>query len=439
MSAKLEWSLVAALGVACVAVYYASEQREASVAPAATAPAATGGGTRVGLDGVRGLLGEDPLGEPQRPEMPWLATSSLSEGLPTSGAWRGHPCMADVNADGHLDLVASIRRIDHSTPGEGLFVFQGDGAGGWTSAVAGLRRDMGYGGSALADVNNDGHLDIAFSGHDVTPQVFVGGDPQGRWLLSWSAYDLSGISADVALGDLDGDGKADLASIALFSEGDGMVVFRGDGEGRFEKWQELAPRGVYGATVEVLDLEGDGRNELVAVSTEGPQVWSFSAEGGWQNRSAGLPKPSTGGTDLDFVAIDLDGDSIKELVVAGMIYPGHEPMRVFRWDGTAWARWGSGLPDGEGFFSLALANLGPGQPPSFVAVGAFGVQLFQLTGPQQFTSRGRLEGVSDVFNVACGDIDADGRDEILCVGTSGVSVLRLADTSFASASNGGGR
>lgn len=435
MSAKLEWTLIAALGVAFGAVYYASLNRPPEFLPAVPVAAVPASSTAVDPSNPANPLSAYDSPEPVVPPLPWVATTSLSNGLPTSGMWRGHPALADMNNDGKLDILASIRRIDHSTQGEGLFVFSGDGAGNWSPDVAGLRRDMGYGGIAVSDINRDGHLDLAFSGHDVIPHVFLRDPQQDKLLQSWSAYDLEGICADVALGDLDGDGDDDLASVALFSEGDGVVTFKGNGTGVFEKWQVLEPAGVYGYTVDVVDIDGDGRNELLAVTSDGLRVWSFGAEG-WQGRSQGFIKPDVGGSELDVVAVDLDGDNYKELIQAGMIYPGHAPLRAWRWDGSAWAPFGSGLSDGEGFFSLALANLGPGSPVSVIASGAFGIQLIQLASPGQFVARGRLQGIDNVLNVACGDIDGDGRDEVICLGSKGVTVLRINDKTFASATPG---
>ena len=77
----------------------------------------------------------------EAPAEPSVAFRSLSEGLPSSGHWRGNSLFADLDGDGHLDLFTALRRWDRSTPGEGLHVWRGDGAGKWTPAIDGLPRE----------------------------------------------------------------------------------------------------------------------------------------------------------------------------------------------------------------------------------------------------------------------------------------------------------
>ena len=80
-----------------------------------------------------------------------------------------------IDPHGPVDrAVITHGHSDHARPGhaavlataETLAIMKvrlGDGAGGWTPALEGLRRDMGYGGSRVGDVNGDGSADIAFS------------------------------------------------------------------------------------------------------------------------------------------------------------------------------------------------------------------------------------------------------------------------------------
>ncbi|MCB9898516.1 MAG: VCBS repeat-containing protein [Planctomycetes bacterium] len=355
------------------------------------------------------------------PARPLLASVSLSEGLPVAGQWRGASVLADLDGDRDADLVTSIRRLDASTPGEGLSVFLNDGDGRWHAAVDGLRRDMGYGGSAVADVDGDGHADIAFSGHDVPPHVFLG-DGNGRWRLERAGIDARQMCSDVALGDVDRDGLVDLAVLGFHHDGGGLLLYAGVGGGTFVRLPDLLPPGVYGAQVAMPDLDGDGHPEIAATTSLGPKVFRFDGES-LVDMSAGLPEPEIGGSDLGLDARDLDGDGFSELLVTGMVYPGHDPLCIYRWDGSSWVRWGEGLPEDESFFDGRFAHVEGGDVDWIVLAGKAGIQLVRGTREGVFESVGRLAGTEGVFNVATGDVDGDGRDEVVFIGLGGVRVL----------------
>jgi hypothetical protein len=362
------------------------------------------------------------------PPAPSLVAKSMSRNLPVSGHWRGKPAIVDLNGDGRADLVASIRREAKSQPGEGLHVWLNDGADGWNLMVNGMRRDLGYGGAEVGDVNGDGRPDVAFSGHDGLPQIYVNYlnvDPP-----SWVSTTERGIGdnlpcADVALGDLNRDGKCDLAVLGQFSRGAGLEVYYGDGSGGMSDPVQVLEPLIYGAQVMMRDVDGDGHLELIATTMLGPKVWSYDAAQGLVDRSDGLPQPEVGGADLGLDVADLDGDGRAELLVAGIEYPKHPALRLYRFDGSSWTDWGEGLPTGETFLDAGFAHIDDGPPVILAANGIAGVSVIRMTSPGVFERIGRIAGTGDLFNFGVGDVDGDGRDEITVVGFHGVRVFEL--------------
>jgi hypothetical protein len=366
--------------------------------------------------------------EPDGAQM--LAVRELSEGLRRDGEWRGKPAIADLDRDGHLDLVVSVRRWNRQTKGEGLFVYLGDGQGRWRPALDGLPRDLGYGGAEVADVNGDGTLDIAFSGHDRYPHLFLNAlDMEGGgWTTSReNGIEVKAICADIAIGDLDGDGDGDFAAIGQFPMEGGLYVFRGDGRGAFEPWTELMSPSFHGAQIAIVDLDARPPAELIATTSLGPKVWRYLEDSRFADLSAGLPAPAVGGSDFAITAVELDGAPGLELVVAGLAYEGHAPLRIFRQEADAWQPWGDGLPANDHFYDAEVARLGADDMLSIVAIGKTGLRIIDMVAPGRFAVRGRIADTDASMNLGLGDVDGDGRPEILYVGQRGVRVFKLLD------------
>jgi FG-GAP-like repeat len=90
-----------------------------------------------------------------------------------------------------------------------------------------------------------------------------------------------GTDGPVALasGDLDGDGKRDL--VALTGRGETWVFF-GDGRGNFARSRTMVAHFAKcrGSHVELRDLDGDGRDEIVATFAEASDLKSCPSGGG---------------------------------------------------------------------------------------------------------------------------------------------------------------
>jgi FG-GAP-like repeat len=126
---------------------------------------------------------------------PGVSYVESSTGLSTP-QWEGGMTeleFADLDGDGHLDLI-SIG--DHGNPGiqsteHGVLVWFGNGAGAWAHYQTG---DFGYGGIAVGDLDGDGKPDIAYAMHhnysatDFGDQLIEAarGDGTGR---NWTPWD----------------------------------------------------------------------------------------------------------------------------------------------------------------------------------------------------------------------------------------------------------
>ncbi|MEU3838689.1 FG-GAP-like repeat-containing protein [Streptomyces sp. NPDC028635] len=167
---------------------------------------------------------------------------------------------ADLDGDGHLDLVTS-----NSSTGT-LSVLPGDGHGGFgtaSSVPAGVALPSKL---KLADVNEDGKLDavVVAPGSPGRVAVLLGNGAGGFGTASVLSAGANLTSASVS--DLNGDGHADLvASSALSAE---VVVLEGDGTGGFGSPLAFGLNGGSNPqATAVADLDGDGRPDVVTANS----------------------------------------------------------------------------------------------------------------------------------------------------------------------------
>ena len=167
--------------------------------------------------------------------------------------------LKDVDEDGKLDLVSS----DLTT--NDIVVLRGNGDGTFqsgTSFSSGANGNERFGDSALADLNGDGNLDFVKTGANMIAVSL--GDGHG----SFAAYHTfaTGIvtAGKVSVGDVDGDGKLDLAvSVAAGLTYD-VQIMTGRGDGTFSAGaiNSFNP-GVAIGDIALADLNKDGRAELI--------------------------------------------------------------------------------------------------------------------------------------------------------------------------------
>jgi hypothetical protein len=298
-----------------------------------------------------------------------------SEGLPKANIWKSQVAFGDIDGDGNADLAAVSRLAD------GPWAWIGDGKGNWTAAGQGLPREQFCGGGVdFADVDNDGFMDLGIADHCKGVFVFLG-DGKGNWRGASSGLPTIG-SEDVALGDFNNDGCADLVSVAAQEEG--VRAFLGDCKGVWKETSDGLSIEEWGNGVELIDFNGDGNLDIAAAYSAGPRVWLGDGKGSWTEASLGLPAPDIHGLYWGIAVGDLNGDGRPDLVSGSQMPP---------------------QPDGCG---------APGAP---VCVGG-GIEVFlqKADGSWEFSNNGLLP--MNALGVAVGDLDNDGNLDIVAVGKS---------------------
>jgi hypothetical protein len=164
----------------------------------------------------------------------WLQSSAQFEtrNALATGFYPGSVVTGDFNHDGNTDFAVA------GVGGDSLEVqvFLGNGNGTFAQPVA---YDVGVAIAplAVADVNNDGNLDLVVTDTSHSVDVLLGnGDGTFQQPLN---YPVAGAVAGIALGDFNGDGNLDIATtdgdINSTSSCNCVAVLLGNGDGTFEE------------------------------------------------------------------------------------------------------------------------------------------------------------------------------------------------------------
>ncbi|MBI4276521.1 VCBS repeat-containing protein [Candidatus Uhrbacteria bacterium] len=181
-----------------------------------------------------------------------------------SGALRF--AIGDVNRDGAVDIVTipgasgigtevKAFTVSGQALGAGFFPFgQGTKSGGSI---------------AVGDLNGDGNLEfVAGTGRGKSAEVRVftsRGELMGKPIRPYPSF-RGGV--DVAVGDLDADGRAEIVTGTGPGGGPHVRVFNGNGTARGKGWFAYKQRLRGGVRVAVADLDQDGRGEILALTTD---------------------------------------------------------------------------------------------------------------------------------------------------------------------------
>ena len=238
-------------------------------------------------------------------------------GLPQSGMWRHGFAVADMNGDGHPDLAFTSPRRTAGPP----VIFLNDGKGRfarWEQATF-PPLSFDYGAVAAADFDDNGAIDLAVGVHYRGVVVLLH-DGQGRFtaVTDGITYPSSFSSRAVTVTDWNGDGRLDVAAV---SDGPrppsspqlGVTVFENLGSA-WRTMRSATKDIIHGDSIAAGDVDGDGLADLVTASLiNDPRILRLGGDGGLARRK--IDTLLAPGVVRAVDVADFDGDGRDEIVV----------------------------------------------------------------------------------------------------------------------------
>lgn len=170
---------------------------------------------------------------------------------------------ADVNGDGHIDLLAASSNDDK------IAWYENDGAGNFTEHVVSTDADFAVS-IASADINNDGHIDLlAASGFDSTIAWYENDGNSNPSFIEHIVSTDASSARSVASADVDGDGDIDLLSAS--ANDDKIAWYENNGDSANPGFTEhlVSSTADHANGVSSADVNGDGHIDLLSASGAG--------------------------------------------------------------------------------------------------------------------------------------------------------------------------
>jgi len=229
--------------------------------------------------------------------------------------------IGDFNRDGKLDLAFANHEEKHLT------VLLGNGQGGFTPAPNSpfaVEVKPHTHGVATGDLNGDGNLDLVTDswGNDQVSVLF--GDGRGSFSTSGTFLDVGKMPYQrVRVGDINGDGKSDIITTNL--EGDNVTILLGDSKGDFKQSAGSPfPCGDSPFNFAIGDVNGDGKPDLAIVNSPSSTADRHGKDGltillgdGASGFRMLAGSPFATGRIPNRVAIgDVNGDGVADIAVS---------------------------------------------------------------------------------------------------------------------------
>lgn len=285
---------------------------------------------------------------------------------------------------------------------------------GWAGTFFSSRTDYETGTEPLAiaaaDLNADGHVDLVTASNSADSISVLLGNGGGT-LQNRTDYWAPGSHYAVAIGLLNGDAVPDLVVVNDLQNT--VSVLLGTGDGTFGAPSDFGV-GSYPESVEIADLNGDAHADLVVGNAGGAGSVSVLLGNGDGSFGTKVDYPTRTGPEA-VVARDLNGDAHLDLIVANAGFDFSEySISVLLGNGDGTFRPKTDFPAGREPASLATGDLN-GDGKLDVVTGNFTGTISVLLGNGNGAFGANLDStvLGKPTSVALADFDRDGKLDLV--------------------------
>jgi len=320
--------------------------------------------------------------------------TNFSGGIGTGGIGKDSILGAQrLTSTGNLINIGSIQAGEMLLTNGGTFVAKVD----YTTGTAPYS-------VAIGDLDGDNKADLAVVNRE-SPSLSVFINDGGGTFAAKVDYTTGDYPNLVAIGDLNGDGAADLA---LVSDSNTLSVFINNGDGTFVAKVDYTT-GDSPKSVAIGDINGDGKADLAVANFNSTSVSIFINNG---DGTFAAKVDYTTGDNPNSVAIgDVNGDGKADLAVANLF---SVSVSVFLNDGDGTFAAKVDYTTGTWPFSVAIGDLDNDGQADLAVINAVDntVSVFLNDGDGTFAAK--VDYATGVYpkSVAIGDVNGNGKADL---------------------------
>ena len=347
---------------------------------------------------------------------------------------RGLPTLAvaDFNGDGKPDIVALPASSRFLSDPSQLQFFAGSASGDFAAPVATANLSFTPTLIARGDFNGDGKIDLVVAGGKLAVLLGQGNGSFAAERVVSLPPGASGI-ANIAVGDVNGDGRPDVVVVASGSgfNSAGAFVYYANADGSLQA-PVLVDGGTQLGPLVVGDLDGDGRADI-ALAENGANLFITGTLRMYLGRSDGgfaPPRVLNPATYYTALAIgDINKDGKQDLIVGGAAADFQAQVSVLagNGDGSFAAPRVFSLVDGIGtsISTLAVGDFSfDGYPDLLVGRDGEDTEFLLGDGSGQFRAERGLAIASAATYAVAADLNGDTViDAVLAVGQAAIVPL----------------